>query len=145
MPLAPCITSLPLSPLLALPFLQHCYLHGPQPSGPPQHFLGADQGSSRCPPPFHWMLSPHRGCGSLNRLSCLNDPTDLNSFPGFVQASCIRPVAAGCRCCGRPPVCASIAKAAEIRMEPSASQVRNLDAPGALSRACRYFSVNLCQ
>lgn len=80
-PLAPCITSLPLSPLLALPFLQYCYPHGPQPSGPLQHFLAADQDSSWSPPPFCWMLSPHGDCGSLNRLSCLNDPTDLNSLP----------------------------------------------------------------
>lgn len=81
LPLAPCITSLPLSPLLALPFLQYWYPHGLQPSGPPQHFLGADQGSSWSRPTFCWMLSPHRGCGSLNRLSYLNDPTDFNFLP----------------------------------------------------------------
>lgn len=86
-PLACHVISLPLSPLLVLPFLQYCPLHGPQTSGVLQHFLGADQGSSWSPTSFCWMLSPHRGCGSLNRLSYPNDPTDLHVLPQFCPST----------------------------------------------------------
>lgn len=134
-PLVHCITSLPLSLLLAFPFLQYCYPHGPQPSGALPHFLGADQGSSRSPLPYCWMRCPHRICGSLNRCSCLDDPTDLF---GFIQTPCC--ISYDHR---QQVLFAQHSKSCRNKIQPSASQVRNLAAPRQLSGACRCFSVDL--